>query len=180
MEENKKESFKEFLFITIASISLVLVIRTFVAQPFVVDGASMEPTFHSGEYLIVDQISYEFNNPQRGDVIIFRYPAIPSRFFIKRVIGLPGETLKIDGGKVFVKEKQSEEFKQVNEFYVSLTNIENSKEITLTEEEYFVMGDNRIASLDSRSWGPLNKDYIVGKAIIRLFPFNKIDLLPGN
>jgi len=179
MEEKEKGTFKDFLFITIISLLIVFIVRTFIAQPFVVSGASMEPTFHTGEYLIVDQLSYRFHNPERGDVIVFKYPVIPSRFFIKRIIGLPGETIKVDGEEVFIKKPGEEEYKLLMEDYIEFPKNSFIEE-TLADDEYFVMGDNRLASLDSRVWGPLQEDFIIGKALVRLFPVNKIDFLPGN
>ena len=139
----------------------------------------MEPTFHNGEYIIVDQLSYKFSEPKRGDVIVFRYPVIPSRFFIKRIVALPEETIKIDGEEVLIKQKGEDEFRILNEQYIEFPK-NNFVEKTLADDEYFVMGDNRIASLDSRIWGPLKKDNIIGKAFVRLFPLDEIDFLPGK
>lgn len=178
-QEQKKESFKDFLIVTLISLAAVFLIRTYIAQPFVVSGASMEPTFHTGEYLIVDQLSYKFSEPQRGDVVIFRYPVIPSRFFIKRIIGLPGEIIKIEGQEVFTKRKAEDPYAKLEEDYIEFPK-DSFMEITLQDDEYFVMGDNRLASLDSRSWGPLEESFIVGKAFVRLFPLNKLDFLPGE
>lgn len=170
---------REYAMLIGTSLLMVFLVRTFVAQPFVVSGASMEPTFHTGEYLIVDQLSYELGDPHRGDVIIFKYPLIPSRYFIKRVIGLPGETIKISGNKVEIKEVGKDAFITLDEQYVEFPK-ESNVEMTLAPDEYFVMGDNRMASLDSRSWGPLKESFIVGKAFVRLFPLTKVDFLPGS
>jgi signal peptidase I len=178
MEPKKKESFKDFLFITVTSLILVFAIRTYIAQPFVVSGESMDPTFHTGEYLIVDQLTYNFNNPQRGDVIVFRYPVMPSKFFIKRIIGLPGETIKIQGEKVFIKESDTLDFIEIKEDYIEFEK-DTFMETKLEDDQYFVMGDNRLASLDSRIWGPLDEDFIVGRALVRLFPIDKLGILPG-
>jgi len=179
MEEKEKTSIKDFLFVTIISLAVVFFVRTYIAQPFVVSGASMEPTFYTGEYLIIDQLSYHFSEPKRGDVIVFRYPLTPSKFFIKRVIGLPGEIIKITGNEVFIKKVGSEEFTQIQEDYIEFPK-DSFVEERLSNTDYFVMGDNRLASLDSRIWGSLNKDFIVGKALLRLFPVNKIEILPGE
>jgi signal peptidase I len=179
MKEKLIQTIKEYTILIGTSLLLVFIVRTFIAQPFVVNGSSMEPTFYTSEYLIVDQLSYTLSSPKRGDVIVFKYPLIPSRYFIKRVIGLPGETVRITGEKVEIKEVDSEEFFTLEEPYIRFEK-ESSTEVTLTNEEYFVMGDNRLASLDSRSWGPLNESFIVGKAFVRLFPFSKIDFLPGS
>lgn len=149
-DKNKENSIWDTVKFTIIAILIILPIRLWVAQPFIVSGASMEPTFDNGDYLFIDSLSYHFNKPQKNDVIIFRYPLSPSKFFIKRVIGLPKETIEFDG-----------------------------KEITLKEGEYFVIGDNRQVSSDSRVWGPVPENLIVGRAFLRLWPFNKMDLLPG-
>ncbi len=179
MKEKFLQSAREYTVLIGTSLLMVFLVRTFIAQPFVVSGASMEPTFHTNEYLIVDQLSYELHNPNRGEVIIFKYPLIPSRFFIKRVIGLPGETIKITGNTVEIKEVGAETFFTLDEPYIEFPK-ESYVETTLAEDEYFVMGDNRMASLDSRSWGPLKESFIVGKAFVRLFPMSKIDIFPGS
>ena len=178
MNEKKIKTIKEYAILIITSLLVVFLIRKFIAQPFMVSGSSMEPTFHTNEYLIVDQLSYELGNPQRGDVVIFRYPINPSRFFIKRIIGLPGETIRISGKKIEIK-KPNENFFTLEEPYITFTS-ENYLEMTLKNDEYFVMGDNRSASLDSRIWGPLNQSFILGKAFVRLYPLSKIDFLPGS
>lgn len=179
MKEKILQTAREYIVLIGTSLLMVFLVRSFVAQPFVVSGASMEPTFHTSEYLIVDQLSYELGNPHRGDVIIFKYPLIPSRYFIKRVIGLPGETVKITGTKVEIKEVGSDEFFTLDEPYIKFPK-ESASETVLAADEYYVMGDNRLASLDSRSWGPLKEDFIVGKAFVRLFPISKVDFLPGS
>lgn len=179
MKESVIQTIKEYVVLIGSSLLLVFIVRTYIAQPFVVNGSSMEPTFHTSEYLIVDQLSYTLGEPERGDVIVFKYPLIPSRYFIKRVIGLPGETIKITGEKVEVKPVGSDKFITLEEKYIEFPK-ESFVENVLKDDEYFVMGDNRLASLDSRSWGPLNESFIIGKAFIRLFPISKIDFLPGN
>lgn len=179
MKEKILNTGKEYIILIGTSLLMVFLVRTFIAQPFVVNGSSMDPTFHTNEYLIVDQLSYELGSPSRGDVIVFRYPLIPSRFFIKRVIALPGETIKITGMKVEIKKSNEEEFFTLKEPYIKFEK-ESFVETTLADDEYFVMGDNRLASLDSRSWGPLKSSFIVGKAFLRLFPPSKIDFLPGS
>jgi len=170
----------EIISFSLIAFLIVLPIRFFVAQPFIVSGASMEETFSTGEYLIVDQLSYRFEEPERGDVIIFRYPKDPSKFFIKRIIGLPGDTLTIEGNVVEITNKAHPSGLVLDEPYVKSM----SQDTTLTEElgdgEYFVMGDNRDASSDSRMWGVLSRDKIVGQAFLRLFPFTTIELSPGD
>lgn len=172
--------FKELVKFILIVFLIVVPFRLLVAQPFIVNGASMDPTFHPGEYLIVDQISYRlFEGPQRGSVIIFRHPPEPSKFFIKRVIGLPGETLEIKSGQITVKNLERPEGFQLNETYI-IHPKDDSFSIKLAEDEYFVMGDNRAGSSDSRIWGPLPRKYIIGRPIVRLFPINKIAVWPGR
>lgn len=149
--EKEKYSFWDFLKFTIIAVLIVIPVRIWIAQPFIVSGASMHPTFEHGDYLIVDELSYQFRKPQKGDVIIFRYPIDPSKFFIKRITGVPGETIENDKGKT-----------------------------TLDDEEYFVEGDNKSASSDSRIWGPVPEDLVVGRALVRLWPPEEIEILPGQ
>jgi signal peptidase I len=178
----KKENFfSEILKFTFIALVIVLPIRLFIAQPFIVSGASMDPTFQTGEYLIVNQISYRLGNPQRGEVVVFRYPQDETKYFIKRLIGLPGETVIIDGTSVIIKNQQYPDGFTLNEPYISPTN---AKEDTLTKilkaDEYFVMGDNRAESFDSRSWGILPRNLIIGTPFIRLFPVTKVGVFPGD
>lgn len=179
IKTKKSHVIKDIVLFALFAIVVVIPIRMYIAQPFIVSGASMVPTFEGGQYLIVDQLSYHLNDPARGDVIVFRYPNNPSRFFIKRVIGLPGETIEIDDNEVFITKKGESDRTKLNEPYVTL-NRETFMVETLLDDEYFVMGDNRLASLDSRSWGPLKKDLIVGRAYIRLLPISDADFLPGE
>ncbi|MEK7510927.1 MAG: signal peptidase I [Patescibacteria group bacterium] len=170
---------KEILtFITLAVI-IVIPIRLFVAQPFVVEGESMFPTFKSGDYLIVDQLSYRFSAPKRGDVVVFKYPNDPKVFYIKRVIGLPGETVHIDEGKTSITKTDGTEI-ELDESYIVSEDATYTIDSTLGEGEYFVMGDNRPRSSDSRVWGPLPKEDLMGRAFIRLLPPDTTDVLPGS
>ncbi len=169
---------KELLTFAVVAVVIVLPLRIYIAQPFIVSGESMYPTFESGQYLIIDQLTYRFNEPVRGDVVVFRYPQDPSKFFIKRIIALPNETIKIDGKNVIIKMTDGTEI-TLDEPYIELER-EGQMEMTIDEDEFFVMGDNRLASLDSRVWGPLKRDMITGRALIRLLPISKIDFLPGE
>jgi len=135
--KEKENSLWDFLKFTVIALLIVIPIRLWVAQPFIVSGASMEPTFDNGDYLIIDEFSYHFQKPQKGDVIVFRYPLQTSKFFIKRIVNIP------------------------------------------KEGEYFVEGDNKNASYDSRSWGNVPEKNIIGRAFLRLWPFNKMAVLPG-
>ena len=164
---------------SLIALVIVIPIRTFIAQPFIVSGASMENTFHTGEYLIVDQLSYELHDPKRGEVIVFRYPKDPSKFFIKRVIALPGETITIEGSTVRISNPQYPNGFILDEPYIK--SMDNGTDLTedLGDREYFVMGDNRDQSSDSRFWGVLQEERIVGRAFVRLFPPSQLDYLPG-
>ncbi len=165
-------------FIALALI-IVIPIRTYIAQPFIVSGESMVPTFQDGQYLIVDEISYRMGHVNRGDVVIFKYPLDTSRYFIKRIIGLPGEQIEISGKSVKITNKEKPLGFTLSEPYINEDFITNEKYNT-GPDEYFVMGDNRNRSADSRSWGVVNKKFLIGRAYLRLLPFNSIDYLPGE
>ena len=165
-------------FIVLALI-IVTPIRMFIAQPFIVSGSSMDPTFATGQYLIVDELSYHLGDPKRGDVIILRYPNDTKKFFIKRVIGLPHETVEIQNGTVTIKNMEHPEGFAMSEPYIKYTKNDTMTKM-LGEGEYFVMGDNRAASSDSRYWGVVPRDLVVGRALVRLLPIASAAVLPGN
>lgn len=175
----RDEAWETFRFLCIA-IVIVVPIRLFIAQPFIVSGASMDPTFKDRQYLIVDELSYHLDDPLRGDVAIFKYPRNPKQYFIKRVIGLPGETVVVNGqGQVFIKDIDGNITMTLSEPYVAHMK-DDSVELKLGQNEYFMMGDNRSGSFDSRSWGAVDRELIVGKAFLRLFPLTEADILPGQ
>jgi signal peptidase I len=164
-----------------AILALIIVIpfRMFIAQPFIVSGASMSPTFETGQYLIVDQLSYHLELPARGDVIVFRFPEDTTKFFIKRLIGLPGETVVIRGKEVTIHDASGHDT-LLTEPYINSFNLKDDFiTVTLGPNEYFVMGDNRGASSDSRIWGAVPSKLIVGRAFARLLPIQEISLFPG-
>ncbi len=169
----------EIVRFSILAILIVIPIRMFIAQPFIVSGASMDDTFASGQYLIVDQVSYYFEEPNRGDVIVFRYPKDPSKFFIKRVIGLPGDTITIENSVVTITNTDHPDGFILDEPYIASMQPAAKMTEILGDREYFVMGDNRDQSSDSRSWGVLQEERIVGRAMLRLFPPSALDYLPG-
>ena len=175
----KESSFWEMVrYLVIASL-IVFPFRMFVAQPYIVSGSSMDPTFKNGDYLIVDQLSKRFSEPARESVLIIRYPVDPSKFFIKRLIGFPNETIEIKNGVVTIFNKSHPEGFSLDNSYIEHKKNDNFS-IKLGDSEYFVMGDNRANSSDSRVWGPLPSEDIVGKPILRLFPIKKIGILPGE
>lgn len=178
--EKKAHPIIEIIQFALVALIIVLPIRWFIAQPFIVSGASMENTFHTGEYLIIDQLSYHFEDPKAGDVIVFRYPKNPSVFFIKRIIGTPGDTIDIKGNVVTITNAEHPNGLVLAEPYIADMSPNTFLHETLGEREYFVMGDNRDRSSDSRVWGILQREYIVGRALVRLFPFTKLGLLPGE
>ncbi len=173
-----REDFLELLRFVLIVLVIVIPLRIFVAQPFIVNGESMLPTFENGDYLIVDEISYLTGTEvKRGEVIVFKYPTNDKRFLIKRVIGLPGETVSLNGSKISISK--NDQNIQLKEDYLN-GNFSSYGTWVLQEDQYFVMGDNRQASSDSRSWGVLERDLIVGKTFLRLFPLSGITLHPGQ
>lgn len=176
---SKKSSFWDTIKFIALALLIVTPIRMFVAQPFIVSGSSMDPTFATGQYLIVDELSYHLGNPVRGDVVILRYPNDPKKFFIKRVIGLPGETIEIQNGAVSIKNIVHPEGFALDEPYIKYPK-DDTMTKALGDREYFVMGDNRAASSDSRYWGPVPRDLMVGRALVRLLPIASAEVLPGD
>ena len=187
--ENRTTSFFSFLFDLAKTFVVVMLIafaiRYFVIQPFVVDGDSMLPTFVNNEYLIAEKISYDFSQPRRGDIVIFRYPKNPSVIYIKRVIGLPGEIVTIKNGKVYISGSENAEPKLLAENYLdpsvktnyfNATSADQVMKITLGDNELFVLGDNRDHSSDSREWGILPRANIIGKVWLTVTPLSKLRL----
>lgn len=148
-----------------------IIIRTFVFQPFVVEGSSMEGNFHNGEYLFIEKVSYKLKSPKRGDVVVFRYPRDVRYNYIKRVIGLPGERVRITNGQVSINDKVlTEEYVTAGQPTLIDNKPELNYEITLESNQYFMLGDNRAHSSDSREWGPLDKRFIIGRSALVLYP----------
>lgn len=196
MTEPTKNFIKEFAQVAILSLIIVLPIRLYIAQPFVVSGQSMDNSFRDGNYLIIDEVSYRFKTPNRGDVIVFKAPAAaltlqkvdPSKtiYYIKRVIGLPGETVEIDGDQVRIYNATNtkgfvlaEPYIHIDESVASMFSNIHEK-VVLKEGEYFVMGDNRHDSSDSRLWGVLPLANIKGEVLTRLLPVNQISIFPAK
>lgn len=179
MPPENKSTVWDIIRFVIITLVIVIPIRAYVAQPFIVSGASMEPTFHPGEYLIIDELSYLLREPRRGEVAVFRYPKDPTKFFIKRIIGLPGETVKVAGNQVEIATADgltlilSEPYSREFSLPVPITE-------TLAADEYFVLGDNRPVSLDSRFWGAVPRRLIKGRALVRLLPPAQMAILPGD
>ncbi|MDP3964359.1 MAG: signal peptidase I [bacterium] len=165
----------EIVKVIVISLAIIIPVRYFLIQPFYVKGASMEPSFYDNEYLVIDEISYRFSEPKRGDIIVFRYPQNESQFFIKRVIGLPGETVEIRNGHVVVSNDLYPRGQVLDETdYLSEDVLTpGHDEVTLGSGQFYVLGDNREQSLDSRRIGPIDEKYVVGKTWLRAWPFSK-------
>lgn len=168
--------FWELIKVFLISMAIIIPIRYFLVQPFFVRGASMEPNFLDGQYLVVDQLSYRLRSPERGEVVVFRYPLHPSQFFIKRIIGLPGETVTVQDGSVIIKNVEHPNGAVLDESKYLDSSVRTGGQVTLAlkEHEYFVLGDNRAASSDSRSWGALPDNDVIGRAWVRAFPFGDV------
>ena len=182
----RKSFIGEILQIVVISLIIVIPFRLYVAQPFLVSGPSMDDTFANGQYLIVDEMTYHFRSPMRGEVAIFHYPLDITKYFIKRIIGLPGETVEIKNDVVTICKPDCQTDKNkfaLDEPYVKLNKLippRQNSTITLKADEYYVLGDNRSVSSDSRIWGPVKKDLITGRPFLRLFPLSKVSLFPGQ
>ena len=166
--------FRDLLPVIVVSLGIIIPVRYFLIQPFYVKGASMEPNFHDNEYLIIDELSYRFNEPQRGDIVVFRYPNDPSEFFIKRVIGLPGERIVVKDGHITVFTSLHPEGVTLDETeYLGTTLTSQTRDVTLGNDEFYLLGDNRQASLDSRIFGPVHRSFLVGRVWVRGWPADK-------
>ncbi|MFH0906756.1 MAG: signal peptidase I [bacterium] len=160
--------------IVIISLAIIIPVRFYLIQPFFVRGASMEPNFDNGEYLVIDEISYRLNEPQRGEVIVFKYPLDISQYYIKRIIGLPGETIEIKNKEIIIYNSEFPNGRLLDESSYLTSEIDTYGNIIieLNQEEYFVLGDNRQRSSDSRQWGKLPQEYIIGRVWLRAWPFD--------
>ncbi len=167
----KDMSWKSFFIFLV----FIVLFRLFVLEPHNVSGSSMDDTFKDGDYVLVDKISYRFKNPHVGDVVVFDPPASAENAsrFIKRIIATPGESVEVKANDTYINNNK------VTENFIDYPSKKISPSILLKKDEYFVMGDNRLVSYDSRYWGPIVKDELQGRVLIRLYPFNKIAIFPG-
>ena len=175
MKRALKEVFSTILYILVVLLGTWLII-TFVGQRTYVSGSSMEPTLHHGDQLIMDKLTYHFSEPERFDIIVFPFQYEENTYYIKRIIGLPGETVQIYDGDIYINGSRLEE----DYGYEKIRNSGLASEsITLGEDEYFVLGDNRNNSSDSRepSVGNVTRDQIIGRAIFRIWPLNRLGLI---
>lgn len=165
----------ELIRVVVISLAIILPVRYFLVQPFYVKGASMEPSFYDREYLVIDELSYRLRDPERGEIIVFRYPNDPRQFFIKRVIGLPGETVQFDNGKIIIKNAEHPKGFALQEQYLDPALLTTGgQEVALGRDKYYLLGDNRTSSLDSRYFGALTRSYIIGRVWIRGWPLDRV------
>lgn len=190
--QNSKGFFLEIAKTLLLAIIIIVPVRIFLFQPFVVKGASMEPNFHARDYLIVNEFGYKdvslFGDlisvePRkifaRGDIAVFRAPVNNNKdFYIKRIIALPGETVRLTDSQITITNFENPEGFVLDESgYLPEGRItEGGVSLTLSDDEYFVLGDNRNASSDSRSFGAIKRDLVIGRVAIRAFPFTQIDV----
>lgn len=177
--KSRLKLFIENVVYIVIAVLLALVVQKFIIRPFVVNGESMDPTFKTGDYLLIDEVSYKLHEPARGDVVVFKAPPEPDKFFIKRIIGLPGDTVSIKGSTVTIIDKDHPEGFVLSETFVTHPG-SNDMSYKVPEDQYFVMGDNRSGSFDSRSWGTLPKANLRGRALLQLLPIKDADYLPGK
>ncbi len=171
------EMLGEFVHVIVISLAIIIPIRYFLIQPFYVKGASMEPNFYDHEYLIIDELSYRMNPPHRGDVVVFRYPNDPRQFYIKRVIGLPGERVRVTGGHVYIYDVAHPDGYEMDETaYLGETLTSGERDVSIPQGQYYLLGDNRGASLDSRIFGPVPENLIVGRVWLRGWPPERMSL----
>ncbi|OGY24310.1 MAG: signal peptidase I [Candidatus Woykebacteria bacterium RBG_13_40_15] len=169
----------------VVAAAIFVVLYIFLIQPHEVKGASMEPNFYDGQYILTDKITYRFNKPQRGDVIVFKSPTNPDVDFIKRIIGLPGEKVEIRNDHIVIYNSEHPngftltEPYQITEPISGGSYLRDGKKVEVPADSYVVLGDNRTHSYDSREWGPITRKSIIGKAWLRYWPPNKISIIKG-
>ena len=166
----------ELIKVVVICLVIIIPVRYFLIQPFYVKGASMEPSFYDHEYLIIDEITYRFRDPRRGEIIVFRYPKDPRQYFIKRIVALPGEKITISASSVTIYNENWLEGRLLNESSYLPAGVRTPGEVDLKlgPDEYFVLGDNRNSSLDSRGFGGVPRENIVGRTWLRGWPLDRI------
>lgn len=168
--------FLELVKIAVLAGITIGIVRYFIFKPFYVEGQSMDPTYHEKEYLIIDEISYRFIEPKRGEVVVLKAPTVEKDYYLKRIIGMPGERVKVENDKVIIYNNENSQGVLLEEPYLDTKQTPGEKTITLGPDEYFVMGDNRRSSYDSRRFGAINRGDIIGRTWIRGWPINRITL----
>lgn len=162
----------------VVALAIFVVVYLFFYQPHQVKGASMEPNFHDGEYILTNKFEYRFSLPKRGDVIVFKSPQNPDIDFIKRVIGKPGDRIKLINNHFYINDiLLPEPYISPSLFTYHGSFLNEGSEIVVPDEYYFMVGDNRPRSSDSREWGPIHKSAIIGKSQLRYWPFDRFGLI---
>ncbi len=170
----------DFIQTVVVFAAITTIIYLFIAQPHKVSGYSMFPNYHDGDYIITDKLTYRLGQPKRGDIVVFKNPRDDSQDFIKRIIGLPSETIKLENGSIFINgQKLNEPYLSTDMVTEGEAFLQEGEEIKIGEDQYFVLGDNRIRSQDSREWGPINKQVIIGKVFLRYWPKGAVGFYPA-
>lgn len=171
--------FLDFAETIVIALAIFVIMYRFLFQPHEVKGNSMYDNYHDGEYLLTDKISYRFHLPQRDDVVIFKAPKNEDYDYIKRIIGLPGDQIKIESGRVYVNNQLLDESGYLGPSVMTQPGYFSREgiNITVTDDNYYVLGDNRNNSSDSRDWGLVPKTNIIGKAWLRYWPITKLGII---
>lgn len=168
----------DFLQSIVVLLAIMVMIYLFVMSPQEISGASMEPNFHNGEYILTNKVEYKLHDPQRGDVVIFKSPRNPQIDYIKRVIGVPGDHIRLSRETLFINDKTLlESYIPNTTMTYGGTFLGENQEIIVPPGKYFVLGDNRQHSSDSREFGPVAKEEFIGKAFMRYWPFSEFGLI---
>lgn len=180
-QSGAKLFFIELIKLGLFAIVTIFLVRYFLFKPFYVRGASMEPNFFDREYLIIDELSFRLREPQRGEIVVFHYPGNRSEYFLKRLIGLPGERVKVKEGEIIIYNQENPEGLILQEPYLA-PGLRNRPDVSynLGSTQFFVLGDNRNSSFDSRFFGPIEKKEIVGRVLLRGYPFNRFQLFTSS
>lgn len=169
----------DFLQSIVVVMAIMVMIYLFVMSPQEIKGASMEPSFFDKEYILTNKILFKLRDPVRGDVVIFKSPANPEIDYIKRVIGLPGDTVSLRQNAIFVNSVKVEEpYLSPGITIFGGSYLRENQEVVIPQGKYFVLGDNRPHSADSREFGPIPKEDFIGKAFLRYWPFTRFGLIP--
>jgi len=169
----------DFLQSIVVVLAIMVMVYLFIMSPQEINGASMEPNFHNGEYILTNKVVYKVYDPKRGDVVIFKSPRNKEIDFIKRIIGLPGERVKLTANAFYIDGQKLDESYLPPDLYVfGGPYLRENEEVTIPDGNYFVIGDNRPHSADSREFGPISKIDFIGKAFIRYWPFDAAGLIP--
>lgn len=171
----QKSALREILESLIIAVILALLIRAFVFQPFYIPSGSMEPTLQIQDHIIVNKFIYRFREPERGDIVVFKYPLNPKKDFVKRLVGKPGERVELRSSKVYVNGREAPE-----KFLPPGLKFQDFGPVLVPENTYLMLGDNRNNSDDSRVWGPLPKENIIGKAMLVYWPLDRIRIMSGR